>query len=220
VSESHSITRRLVGTAAPLVCAGVLAWAAAPALASGGSGGGGGSTASKPTTTTTAPATPAPASGKGGTTAAGGGAAGGGGTASGGGHNVTEPSPAPAPAPAPPSTTPPVTTPCATFFVYTQPTGYVNGGTAIWHNIDVASCDSLPENLNIEAIDKDPETGQVEYEHYITTPVSGYGNTGATIDNDLIPYSTTYTITYNVYDADSGKLLATANASATTPALQ
>jgi hypothetical protein len=219
VSESHAITRRLVGVAAPLVCAGALAWAAAPALASGGSGSGGGSTAKPPTTT--APAATAPASGKGGTTAAGGGGtASGSGGASGGGHNATEPTPAPAPAPTPPSTTPPVTTPCATFFVYTQPTGLVNGGTAIWHNINVASCDSLPENLDIEAVDKDPETGQVEYEQYAYTPVSGYGDTGATLDNDLIPYNTTYTITYNVYDADSGKLLATANASATTPAPQ
>jgi hypothetical protein len=172
--------------------------------------------------------TPAPATGGGKAVTGGGAATGGvtstggpstGGGASGGGHNATEPTqpvpPTPAPAPAP--TSPPVITPCATIPAATASTGWVNGGTAIWHNIAVSSCDSVSENLDIEAIDKNPETGQVEYEHEIYVPVSGYGNTGATIDNDLIPYNTTYAITYNVYDADSGKLLATASGSATTP---
>jgi hypothetical protein len=196
----------------PLLCAGVMALAAAPALASGGSG----VSASKPTT----PTTTTPATGHGGTTAPGGGASGGGasggGGASSGGHNPVEPTPTPAPPP-PPSTTPPVTTPCATIFVYTQPTGYVNGGTAIWHNIDIASCDSLAENVDIEAVDTDPETGQVEYDQYVYTPVNGYGNTGATLDNDVVPYATTYNITYYVKDASTGKVLATDTASATTP---
>jgi hypothetical protein len=208
------ITRRLV-QAAPLVCAGVLALTAGPALASGGAASGG---AAKPTAPVAAPAS------GGGTTAPGGGGASGtggsGGGASGGGHNATEPTQPTAPAPAPVPTSPPVTTPCATIPVATSPTGYVNGGTAIWHDIAVASCDSLPENLNIEAIDKDPETGQVEYEQYVYWPVSGYGNTGAQLDNDLVPYGTTYTITYNVYDADTGKLLASSSGSATTPAAQ
>jgi hypothetical protein len=160
----------------------------------------------------------APAFASGGAGASGGRASGGGG-ASNGGHNAADPTPAPTPAPPPPSTTPPVTTPCATITVYTQPTGYVNGGTAIWHNIDIASCNSLPENVDIEAIDKDPKTGQVEYDHYIYTPVTGYGNTGATLDNDLVPYGTTYTITYYVKDASTGKVLASDTASATTPPL-
>jgi hypothetical protein len=176
---------------APLACAGALALAAGPAFASGGSGHSG----------TTAP----------------GGSASGGGGASSGGHNAGETTPAPAPAPAPPATTPPVTTPCATITVYTQPTGNVNGGTAIWHNIDIASCDSLPENVDIEAIDKDPKTGQVEYDQYVYTPVLPYGNTGAQLDNDLVPYGTTYNITYYVKDASTGKVLATDTASATTP---
>lgn len=211
--DPDPITRWLAPLA-PLVCAGALALAAGPALASGGSGSGGGAPKPAPT--------PAPATGAGKTTtggggATGGGASGGGGGASGGGHNAVEPTPAPAPAPPPAPTTPPVTTPCATIPATTASTGWVNGGTAIWHNIAVSSCDSVSENLNIEVIDKDPETGQVEYEHEVYVPVSGYGNTGATIDNDLIPYSTTYAITYNVYDADTGKLLATAGGSATTP---
>jgi hypothetical protein len=193
VPNPNSISRSLVRIA-PLVCAGALALAAAPAFASGGTG-------------------------HGGTTASGGSASGGGGAPS-GGHNAGETTPAPAPAPAPPSTTPPVTTPCATIVAYTQPTGYVNGGTAIWHNITVASCDSRPQNLDIEAVDKDPKTGQVEYQQYIYTPVSGYGYTGAQLDNDLIPYGTTYNITYYVKDHSTGKVLATDTASATTPLFQ
>jgi hypothetical protein len=209
VPNLKPLSRRLVRIA-PLLCAGVMALAAGPAFASGGSG----SSASKPTT----PTTVAPATGHGGTAASGGSASGGGGSSS-GSHNPVEPSLTPAPAPPPPSTTPPVTTPCATIFVYTQPTGYVNGGTAIWHNIDIASCDSLPENVDIEAVDKDPNTGQVEYDQYIYTPILGYGNTGATLDNDLVPYGTTYSITYYVKDASTGKVLATDTASATTPPL-
>jgi hypothetical protein len=210
VPELNPFSKRLARIT-PLLGAGVLALAAAPALASGGSG----VSASKPT----APTTTAPATGHGGAGATGGSASGSGATgggATGGGHNAAEPTPTPAPPP-PPSTTPPVTTPCATIFVYTQPTGYVNGGTAIWHNIDIASCDSLPENVDIEAVDTDPETGQVEYDQYVYTPVNGYGNTGATLDNDLVPYATTYNITYYVKDADTGKVLATDTASATTP---
>jgi hypothetical protein len=203
VPNLDPLSKRLVRIT-PLLCAGVMALAAAPAFASGGS-------ASKPTT----PTTTAPAAGHGGTAASGGSASGGGGASS-GGHNAVEPTPTPAPPP-PPSTTPPVTTPCAMIFVYTQPTGYVNGGTAIWHNIDIASCDSLSENVDIEAVDKDPDTGQVEYDQYIYTPVNGYGNTGATLDNDLVPYATTYNITYYVKDASTGKVLATDTASATTP---
>jgi hypothetical protein len=211
VPNLNPLSKRLVRIT-PLLCAGVMALAAAPALASGGSGAG--------ASTPTSPTTTAPATGHGGTAAPGGSASGGGasggGGASSGGHNPVEPTPTPAPSP-PPSTTPPVTTPCATIFVYTQPTGYVNGGTAIWHNIDIASCDSLPENVDIEAVDKDPDTGQVEYDQYIYTPVNGYGNTGATLDNDLVPYATTYNITYYVKDASTGKVLATDTASATTP---
>jgi hypothetical protein len=211
VPNLNSVSKRLVYFT-PLLCAGVMGLAAAPAFASGGSG----ASASKPTS----PTTTAPATGHGGSAAPGGSASGGGasggGSASGGGHNPVEPTPTPSP-PLPPSTTPPVTTPCATIFVYTQPTGYVNGGTAIWHNIDIASCDSLPENVDIEAVDTDPDTGQVEYDQYIYTPVNGYGNTGATLDNDLVPYATTYNITYYVKDASTGDVLATDTASATTP---
>jgi hypothetical protein len=169
------------------------------AIASGGKAFGGGATGGGGggTTTTT-------------TTTGGGGGGGGGGTQT-QNRGATDPAQTTAPAPPPPSSPG-----CATFTATSAPVGYYLTFAALWHDYQVKSCNSLPENVSVRVTDVNRATGAADYT--VTVPyglASGGGVTGV-LDNDFAPFSTTYDIKMELVD-QSNNVLDTSLLTATTP---
>jgi hypothetical protein len=152
------------------------------------------------------------ASGKGGGGGSGSSGGGGGGGGRGGGND---------PAPAPPVSTPvtplPVGPPCAAFVSASASVGYFDVYAAIWHDYFVRDCSGEAEDIDVETIDADCETGRVDFdETHLISLGAGQQQSGL-IDNDSAPYSTTYCVTYVLHDPVTGVEYDRSTLTATTP---
>jgi hypothetical protein len=211
-----------------MAVAALLAGAASPALASGGKAGGGG-TATGGAATGGGGGGAAPGGGGGGGSAAatGGGATGGGGGGGGansGGVNgggANDPTPAPAPAPViVPTPSGPPSPPCATFQSATAPVGYYSIYAALWNDYTIRDCADHAEDVDVEVIDADCESGRVDYDVTYLNPLSANQNLSMVLDNDFAPFNTSYCITYTATEVLTGAQLDRTSLTAATPAPQ
>jgi hypothetical protein len=205
-----------------LAVAALLAGAAAPAALASGKANGGGATATGGGGGGAAAAGGATATGGGAATGGGGGGgANSGGVRRGGGANDA-PAPAPTPVPVIASPTPsgPPTPPCAAFQSATAPVGYYSIYAALWNDYTIRDCADHAEDVDVEVIDADCQSGRVDYDVTYLNPLSANQNFSMVLDNDFAPFNTSYCITYTATDLATGVQLDRSTLTATTPAPQ
>ena len=127
---------------------------------------------------------------------------------------------APTPAPAPivvPTPSGPPGPPCAAFQSASAPVGYYSIYAALWNDYTIRDCADHAEDVDVEVVDADCESGRVDYDVTYLNPLSANQNLSMVLDNDFAPFSTSYCITYTATDVATGAQLDRTTLAATTP---